>query len=193
MVVRLGRAAAAVLPDGRVPGRRWRWVPWRSWSRARVTHAAGAFATSRSCAHAAPATSLAGSYLDGVLGLVANRNAGRAGPGVRPVSLVLRFRRSTACERAQLKWLSLAGLGRRGLSRSCASPRSRSRGTPALSPWPSASWRWSACRCRSPWRCSGTTSTTSTGAGRHHQLRRGRRAGRDVRRDRARPRTGDRS
>jgi signal transduction histidine kinase len=105
-------ASAALLllffPDGRVPGRRWRWVPVAVLVSCAATHAAGAFATDPFLAPMQDLQRPWPGYLD-LPGLVATVTLVASGLACG-ASLVLRFRRSSGRERAQLKWLSLAGL-----------------------------------------------------------------------------------
>jgi signal transduction histidine kinase len=108
-------AAVALLllyfPNGHLPGRRWRWVPLTVVVTCAVTHAQGAFATEPFLAPMQhlqrpwPASPLP---LD-LLSVAANLVLGVTGLACG-FSLVLRFRRSRGVERAQLKWLSFAGL-----------------------------------------------------------------------------------
>ena len=109
----LWTAAALLLlyfPDGKVPGRRWRWVPYALVAATAVQQAYGAFGDlpflaplqdlPRPWGSAPTAFAVVGEI--GFFGMLALAAACVA-------SLVVRFRRSTGARRAQLKWLSLAG------------------------------------------------------------------------------------
>ncbi len=109
----LWTAAALLLlyfPDGKVPGRRWRWVPPALVAATAVQQAYGAFGDlpflaplqdlPRPWGPAPTAFAVVGEI--GFFGMLALAAACVA-------SLVVRFRRSTGARRAQLKWLSLAG------------------------------------------------------------------------------------
>ncbi len=108
-------AAVALLllyfPDGRLPSRRWRWAPLTVLVSCAITHATGAFAPEPFVRpmqdlerpwppYSAPveAISVAANLVLVAAGLACG------------ASLVLRFRRSRGIERAQIKWLSFAGL-----------------------------------------------------------------------------------
>jgi signal transduction histidine kinase len=98
-------------PDGRLPGRRWKWVPLAVVVTCAITHATGAFATEafvspmQHLQRPWPAYPLAISLLS----VAANFALVALGLACG-ISLVLRFRRTKGVARAQLKWLSLAGL-----------------------------------------------------------------------------------
>jgi signal transduction histidine kinase len=108
-------AAVALLllyfPTGRVPSRRWKWVPLTVVVTCALTHAQGAFATEPFLAPMQhlerpwPAFPPPFDLLSSAANLVLMVTGLACG-----VSLVLRFRHSRGVERAQLKWLSLAGL-----------------------------------------------------------------------------------
>jgi signal transduction histidine kinase len=99
-------------PDGRLPGRRWRWVPVLAIAAAFVTQAYGAFDTGP---FRAPLEQLdrpfgpPPTWLD-VLALIAFVIL-LATAIACALSLVVRYRRSDRIGRGQIKWLAVGGLG----------------------------------------------------------------------------------
>jgi signal transduction histidine kinase len=99
-------------PDGRLPGRRWRWVPGIAIAAAIATQAHGAF---DSGPFRAPLEHLERPFgpppmwLE-LLGLVAFVTLLTTTIACA-ISLIIRFRRSDHITRAQIKWLALGGLG----------------------------------------------------------------------------------
>jgi signal transduction histidine kinase len=99
-------------PDGRLPGRRWRWVPPTLLTAAVAEHIRGAFSTDP---FRPPLADLARpfgplpAWLDavGLVAFVLELSLVLASAA----SLVVRFRRSDQLRRAQIKWLALAGAG----------------------------------------------------------------------------------
>jgi signal transduction histidine kinase len=107
-------AAALLLllfPTGRLPGPRWRWVAWGLVVATAAYQAYGAFETD---AFAGPMRGQSRPYPPPPLPLdIAGTVAFVAvlGLSVTAVaSVIVRYRRSTGLERAQLKWLAFAGL-----------------------------------------------------------------------------------
>jgi signal transduction histidine kinase len=108
-------AAVALLllhfPNGRVPGRRWKWVPLAVLVTCAITHVGGAFASGPFLAPMQHLERPWPAYPPTIDALSAAANLVLMMVGLAcGVSLVLRFQRSTGVERAQVKWLSLAGV-----------------------------------------------------------------------------------
>lgn len=109
-------AAIALLlvffPDGRLPGPRWRPVPPLLIGAAAVVHVTGVWAK---IPFTAPMQDVPRPYGEYPLPVEVLSNAALVlllvGCLAAAVSLVFRYRRATGVQRAQLKWLSLAGLG----------------------------------------------------------------------------------
>ena len=99
-------------PDGRLPGRRWRWVPAIAIVAALATQAYGAFDTAP---FRPPLEDLDRPFgppplwveLLGLIAFVTLLTTTIA----CAVSLIVRFRRSDRIARAQIKWLAIGGLG----------------------------------------------------------------------------------
>jgi signal transduction histidine kinase len=99
-------------PDGRLPGRRWRWVPAIAIAAALVTQAHGAFDTAP---FRPPLQDLDRPFgppplwleLPGFAAFVILLTTTIA----CAISLIVRFRRSDRIARAQIKWLAIGGLG----------------------------------------------------------------------------------
>jgi signal transduction histidine kinase len=99
-------------PDGRLPGRRWRWVPGIAIAAAIVTHANGAFDSGPfrpPLEHLDRPFGPPPMWLE-LLGLVAFVTLLMTAIACA-ISLILRFRRSDRVTRAQIKWLAMGGLG----------------------------------------------------------------------------------
>lgn len=99
-------------PDGRLPGRRWRPLPPLLIGSALVVHVTGVWAK---IPFTAPMQDVPRPYAGYPLAVEILSNAALflliAGSLAAAASLVVRYRRSAGVQRAQLKWLSLAGIG----------------------------------------------------------------------------------
>ena len=158
-----GYATVALLllhfPDGKLPSRRWRWVPPALVAGPALTQAHGAFDDNAVPAAAADLARPFGPppiWIDALAGFFPMLVLGCAGR-----SLVIRFRRADLRSAPQIKWLALAGSAFRS-TRCCAWPRSSSgvarSGSAPPSGWPGSS----ASPSPPPSPCCTTTSTTST-------------------------------